>query len=324
MQKIILVQLGSPKSPQVDDVRAFLKEFLSDPRLVDLPAIVWRVILYLFILPFRSPKVAKLYRLIWSDQGFPLTSYSELFAKKLQQELEQPVVLLYRYGDNSIRDFWKQWDQECAPQQSESWLVIPMYPQYCECTTASVFDVFYQEGQKRVNLPQISFVNHFYQSAAYLDSCAQVINNKLEKIDQQIDLLLLSFHGVPEYKIKVKGDPYYYQCLDTAKLLAARLSQFDPANIQVGFQSRMGRTKWVTPYTSGTVAEQIAQGAKNIAIFCPSFTVDCLETTVEIGVELKNEAAKKGATLHLIPSLNCDQQWIEQFAALIQQKLSSR
>jgi protoporphyrin/coproporphyrin ferrochelatase len=321
LQRIILVQLGSPKSPSVPDVREFLREFLLDPRISDLPRIFWWIILYFFILPFRSPKSAKLYEKIWSNNCFPLVATSDLFARKLEGIVGVPVDSVYRYGDRSISKLWERWDEECRPDKSESWLVVPMYPQFSECTTASVLDLFYQEGQKRCHLPEMRFINSFYSSEAFLNNFAKGVNQFIQQVDREVDYLVFSFHGLPESKVTKKGDPYLYQCQDTFKLLAKRIDALPLDRSVLTFQSRMGRGKWLSPYTGESVLQMVKSGAKSIAVCCPSFTVDSLETLVEIGIELKGEVANQGATVHLVPALNCQSEWVEDFADFLKEKL---
>jgi ferrochelatase len=319
--KIILVQLGSPRSPQTSDVRRYLKEFLGDPRVVDLPPLLWKIILYLFILPFRPARSAKLYQRIWDGKGFPLVEGTKRFAQRLQeffdpQEIEVQAVFLL--SSPRFSDLWDQWLAQ-IPQKTaaQKWFIVPLFPQYSESTSASVFDQFFKELEKRALIPAFEVLPYFHHSRAFIDQSVQHIENTLQQYSEKPQHLLLSFHGIPKRRVLFKGDPYYRHCYETYFLIQERIQSLKPSQISWSFQSRFGSEEWLIPYTSEKVKTLVAQGDSFIAVYCPSFVTDCLETLDEIGHELAKETAALGGKIALIPCLNEKESWCKAFAEFL-------
>ncbi|TDJ08383.1 MAG: ferrochelatase [Deltaproteobacteria bacterium] len=314
--KIVLVQLGSPKSPSIKDVRSFLREFLGDPRVVDINPILWKVILNLFVIPFRPYKSAKLYERIWDGKSFPLIDKSLKLGENLDRILSADnleVDMVFVLSNPRFSDIWDKWEREDSSVRAHKWIIIPMFPQYSEATTASVKDVFFGEMKKHAQIPAFEFISNFHNSKAFIENSAGKINEALEK-DSFSDLVI-SFHGIPKRRPLYKGDPYYQHCFETYELIKERVSS--NINIHMTFQSRFGSEEWLTPYTDEYVMELVDKGAENIAVYCPSFVTDCLETIDEIGHELKKEVEKKGGKLSQVECLNNDENWQRDFADFI-------
>lgn len=314
--KIVLVQLGSPKSPSVRDVRSFLREFLGDPRVVDMNPTLWKLILNLFVLPLRPYKSSKLYKRIWNGKSFPLIDKSLEFGEGLNKKLEDEdieVDVAFILSNPRFSDIWDKWESEDPSVRAEKWIIIPMFPQYSEATTASVKDCFFHEMKKRSQIPAFEFISNFHTSKAFIENSARKINETLAR-DNFSDLVI-SFHGIPKRRPIYKGDPYYRHCIETYELIKERVDK--KINIHMTFQSRFGSEEWLTPYTDEYVKNLVDRGAENIAVYCPSFVTDCLETIDEIGHELKNEVADKGANLTQVECLNNDDNWQRDFAGFI-------
>lgn len=325
--KVVLVQLGSPKSPKVDDVRAFLKEFLADPRVVDLNPFIWKLILNIFILPFRPARSAKLYSRIWDGSAFPLVLITKKFTEKVRSFLihkQVEVTHAFLLSRPNLNDVWNEWEKD--KNFADKFKIIFMFPQYSEATTASGIDAFNLEVKKRVRIPEISVVTNFHASKAF-------INNSVFKVDaflkeakeknKKIDKLLLSFHGIQKRRVSEKGDIYYQHCYETFYLIRSKLKNIEAYNVVMTFQSRFGSEEWLTPYTEDTVINLITNDQKNLAIYSPSFVADCLETEVELGYELKETAQKHGGDIHFIPCLNDDELWCHGFARYIENQCHS-
>jgi ferrochelatase len=315
--KVLLIQLGSPASPSESDVRAYLREFLSDPRVVDAPRFMWLCILYLFVLPFRPKKSARAYRYIWDGSSFPLVSITLSLVDKIKALLPahievEPCFILSRPRLKAIADQWNKQDSACRAQH---WIVIPQFPQYSESTTASVFDVLSSTMHSQVVIPSITFLSSFNRLKSFIDLTAKQIQTYLQN-DLSIDHLLVSFHGIPTRRVLVKKDIYEQQCLETFALLKERIN-FPEEKIHLCFQSRFGSEEWLMPATSTLALELAKKGAKKIAVSCPSFVVDCLETTVEIGIELKEELHEFGTDVVLIPALNDFDPWVKELSSFI-------
>ena len=317
--KVILVQLGSPKSPSIKDVRSYLKEFLSDPRVVDINPLIWKIILTLFILPFRPKKSAKLYSRIWDGISFPLISITEKFSHKIRLKLNSSQIdvehafLLSEPSISKVLDSWQQGSQGGAQLK-----IIPMFPQYSEATTASVIDVLNRDLNKRVNITSYSVVTQFHTTKAFIDSSVdQIINylNQWTRDGVNIDCLLFTFHGIPKRRVSQKGDVYFKHCFETfyliRKLVQATYPQLE---YKMSFQSRFGSEEWLTPYTDDMVVDLCESGKKNIAVYSPSFVADCLETLDELAHELKETAKANGGDIYYIPCLNDSDNWCEHFS----------
>lgn len=320
--KVVFVQLGSPKSPKVGDVRAYLKEFLLDPRVVDINPILWRIILTLFVLPFRPKRSALLYSRIWDGLSFPLVSITENFTKGVRRFLSSPNVEVghaFLLSNPKLSEVWNEWEKD--PNPAAKLKIIPMFPQYSEATTASALDAIGHEIKKRVNVPEISVITNFHTSKAFIDNSVRRIEAELSKFrldGVKIDKLLLSFHGIQKRRINNKGDVYYRQCYETFFLIRSKLKAIEQVDVVMTFQSRFGSEEWLTPYTEDTVIHLVENGEKNLAVYSPSFVTDCLETQVELAYELKETAHKHGGDIHFVPCLNDDESWCRDFAKYVE------
>lgn len=320
--KVVFVQLGSPKSPKISDVRAFLREFLADPRVVDINPILWKIILNLFVLPFRPKKSAFLYSRIWDGTSFPLITITKSFTDRVRGFLSSNKVEVnhaFLLSEPKVSDVWDDWEKD--PNPATRLKIIPMFPQYSEATIASGIDALGSEIKKRVKIPEISIVTNFHTSKAFIDNSVKQIDDYLErfaKSGKTIDKLLLTFHGIQKRRINDKGDVYYRHCYETFYLIRARIKNIDSQNIIMTFQSRFGSEEWLTPYTENTVIDLINQGEKNLAVYSPSFVADCLETLDELSVELKETAHVYGGDIHFIPCLNDNEQWCRDFAHYVE------
>ena len=314
--KVILGQLGSPKSTKVSDVRDFLREFLGDPRVVDVNPILWKIILNLFILPFRPKKSAEAYSRIATPEGFPLVTTTIKVADALRPKLDanleiEPAFLL---ASPRIDDVLNCWEKEDVFTRAQNVLVLPQFPQYAESTIGSVVDVLAGALKKKVNLPGFTVVQSYHRSHAFIDQSVRKIRESLAA-NSDVQELVISFHGIPLRRVLEKKDMYLQHCLETFELLKRELNLSIP--VSMTFQSRFGSEVWLGPYTDATVKKKVEAGSKTIAIYCPSFVVDCLETTDEIGNELGHEVRELGGKLVCIPCLNTDPEWITAYAHFI-------
>lgn len=317
---VLLCNLGTPDEPNPKAVRRYLAEFLSDRRVVEIPRVLWMLILYCAVLPFRPAKSAAKYASIWTKEGSPLKLWTEKQAKLLQGWLGQrnhqvKVRWAMRYGSTSIAS---QLDAMKADGVTRV-LVLPAYPQYSATSTASVFDAVYQWAQNTRAVPELRFVNHYHDHPDYIFALAASVERYWKK-NGLPDKLVLSFHGIPERNMKL-GDPYHCECLKTARLLAERL-MLKENQIQVTFQSRLGRAKWLEPYTEPTLVAMAKSGVRKVHVLCPGFTSDCLETLEEINMEVRAAFMKAGGKdFHYIPCLNDDPEWIAALCNITQQQL---
>lgn len=314
--KVILGQLGSPESTKVSDVRKFLKEFLGDPRVVDINPWLWKIILNLFILPFRPKKSAEAYSRIYEPGGFPLVTNTKKVADAVRPLLDPNLELNHAFLLASPRagEVLDEWEKEDIFTRAQKVLVLPQFPQYAESTIASVVDALGSEFKKRVNLPTFTVVNCYHRSRAFIDHSVRKINESIA-LHPDMNELVISFHGIPSRRALQKKDLYLLHCLETYELIKERLHSKLP--ISMTFQSRFGSEVWLGPYTDVTVVKKVESGVKKIGVYCPSFVVDCLETTDEIGNELGHEVKEAGGTLVHIPCLNADPEWIKDYANFI-------
>ncbi len=333
--KVVLVQLGSPKSTKVSDVRSYLKEFLGDPRVVDINPLLWKIILNLFVLPFRPKRSAEAYSRIWDakNQSFPLITITENFAKKVATFIPEKsrnyieINHAFLLSSPRVSEVWNSWEEDLKAAQNGQeikpatrLLAIPMFPQYSEATIASGMDGFAHELAKRVKIPPFEFFTDFHRAKCFIDSSVRQINEHLlnfKNTDGHTDELVISFHGIPKRRVIQKEDPYYRHCFETFKLLVDRIEGIDRKNIHMTFQSRFGSEEWLTPYTDGYCRDLVKSGRKNIAVYCPAFVADCLETVDEIGNELGEELHELGGKVQFIPCLNDKDDWCQGFAQLI-------
>lgn len=313
--KVVLAQLGSPNSTSIKDVRAYLKEFLGDPRVVDINPLLWKIILNLFVLPFRPKKSAEAYSRIWEDGKFPLIENTKNFAAavsaRADENLEvEPAFLL---SEPRAKDVFDRWELENFSERADKVVVMPQFPQYSESTVASVYDQLGKELANRVNIPSIEVVSCYHKLKAFIDLSAKKIQKVLD--EGGADELVLSFHGIPIRRVLDKKDEYYFQCYETFCLIRQRLN-FPADRIHLAFQSRFGSEKWLGPATD-ELAVELAEGGKKIACYCPSFVADCLETTDEIGHELAEEVEEAGGKLLFVECLNDDQEWAQAYAEYV-------
>ncbi len=338
---ILLVNLGTPDSPSVADVRKYLVEFLTDGRVIDIPA--WRRNLLVrgIIAPFRAPKSAKLYQAIWDKKtGSPLLYYSQLQQQLLQERLgdEYHVELAMRYQTPSIASALAA----LKPMNLESIRIIPLFPQYASASTGSVIDRVMELMRKWHTFPEVSFVNDFYDNEAMIEVFA---GNALKHQPETYDHVLFSYHGLPVRQltdVEVSGTHdcekagcreriaghnrycYLAQCYATTRLLAKRL-RLSPDGYTVCFQSRLGKTPWIQPYTSDVLEEVAAKGKKRLLVFCPAFVSDCLETIYEVGTEYATEFKDLGGEyVQLVGSLNAHPLWIDGLQQLATEGSVSR
>ncbi len=306
---VLYCNLGTPDAPTPKAVRRYLKEFLSDHRVVEIPRLLWLLILNGIILRFRPAKSAAKYASIWTPEGSPLKLWTEKQSKLLQGWLGQrnhavKVRYAMRYGSTSIAS---QLDALKAEGVTRV-LVVPAYPQYSATTTASVFDAVYTWAARIRALPELRFVNHYHDDAGYIGALASSVQRHWKEHGRP-DQLVLSFHGVPARTLAL-GDPYHCECMKTARLLANKLN-LTKEHYRVTFQSRLGRAKWLEPYTEPTLIALGRAGVKRVDVICPGFTSDCLETLEEISMEARAAFLLAGGkTFHYIPCLNDDPEWI--------------
>lgn len=322
--KVVFVQLGSPKSPKTSDVRRFLKEFLGDPRVVDLPPLLWKIILYLFVLPFRPARSARAYARIWDGKSFPLITITEKFTHTVARFLPGDKVEVnhaFLVSSPRVGDVWDSWERDIAEDNGPATrlVVVPMFPQYSESTIASGADAFFGVLKKRVKLPPFEFFTDFHRAKPFIDHSVKRIDQRLQEFKAQgeVDRLVISFHGIPKRRVIEKGDSYYQHCYETFVLLRDRVQEIHGDRVVMTFQSRFGSEEWLTPYTDDVVEELIKEGHKRIAVYCPSFVSDCLETVDEIGHELAEEAKELGGEILFIDCLNDDENWCKDFAEYI-------
>ena len=293
MRSILLVNLGTPTAPTPEAVRAFLAEFLSDPRVVALPRWLWLPILYGIVLRKRPPVVAQKYREIWLPEGSPLAVYTRRQAELLFEHLNQPVAYAMRYGQPSIAATLERMDDP---------VVIPLYPQYAVSTTESVVDCL---------PPDVPVVREFHAHPGYIAALAARLRRYWVQHGRG-DLLLMSFHGLPKRGAEV----YEQQCQATARLLAKQLRLKD-GEWRVTFQSRFGYARWLEPYTQPTLEELARSGKRKVDVVCPGFVTDCLETLEEIGITARAAfMAAGGERLAVVPCLNESPEWIEALARI--------
>lgn len=318
---VLLVNLGTPDAPTAAAVRPYLKEFLSDPRVVEIPKAIWWLILNGIILNVRPKKSAAKYATVWMKEGSPLRVYTERQANLLQgylgERTQAPFVVDYAmsYGNPSIPSVM----QKLKAQNCTRILVVPMYPQYAASSTATVFDRVFAAAQTMRNMPALRTIKHFHDDAGYIKALAAKVNDYWMK-NGRPEKLVMSFHGVPQYTLD-KGDPYHCECHKTGRLLAQQLGLQQDQYV-VSFQSRFGKAEWIKPYTTATLLELGKQKTKRVDVVCPGFTADCLETLEEIAQEGKEDFLHAGGgEYHYIPCLNDDNQWIHALTDLVMNNL---
>lgn len=314
---VLLVNLGTPDAPTVPAVRQYLRQFLSDTRVIEVPKLVWAIILNLFILTTRPKRVAHAYASVW-DNDSPLRQIAYMQADLLQQRLDQQdfgvpvkVELAMTYGKPALTDAL----HNLKAQGIERVVVLPAYPQYSASTTAAVFDVIAKYGLKARDLPALSFVKDYYNHPLYIAALADSVR-RYQAEHGQAQKLLFSFHGIPK-PYADKGDPYPERCKITAHAVAAKLGLTDE-QWAYSFQSRFGLQEWVKPYTDELLTEWGKANLASVQILSPAFSADCLETLEELAVENKNTFQENGGGEYgYIPALNTDPIHIDLFTALV-------
>ena len=317
---VLLCNLGTPDEPTAAATRRYLAEFLSDPRVVEIPPAAWKPILHGVILRTRPAKSAAKYQQIWLPEGSPLMVWSRKQATMLRGYLGErghdvSVRLAMRYGNPSIAS---QLD-ELKARGCTRILVVPLYPQYSGTTTASVIDAVGAWARGVRHVPELRFVNRFHDDPGYIRALTRVMHQHWQAHGRP-DKLVMSFHGVPERTLTL-GDPYHCECLKTARLLAERLALKDGEWV-VSFQSRFGKAKWLEPATQ-TVLEQLGRaGTPRVDVVCPGFVADCLETLEEIAIEGRDAfKAAGGQEFHYLPCLNDNPMWMAALAEIVQEHL---
>lgn len=319
---VLLVNLGTPDAPTPKAVRRYLAQFLSDPRVVEIPRAVWKPLLHGVILNIRPAQSAKRYAAVWTKDGSPLLAHSlrqrTLLLGYLGQRLKRaglpadlcPVELGMRYGNPSVASAL----DKLRAAHCEKILVLPLYPQYAASTTASAFDAVAEHLASARRLPGLRFVESFHADAGYIKSLAQNVNDYWMKHGRPAKLVL-SFHGLPRRTLD-RGDPYHCFCHVTARLLVRELG-LEANQWTLSFQSRFGRAQWLTPYTAEVLKELGTQKAARVDVFCPGFVTDCLETLEEIAIEGREiYRTAGGGDFHVIPCLNEHPMWIAALADL--------
>lgn len=330
---VLLVNLGTPDSPAVPDVRRYLREFLMDGRVIDIPFPQRWALVNLIIAPFRAPKSAKTYRELWTDRGSPLKFYGEDVQRLLQQKLGDDYVvrLAMRYQNPSLESVLNEFKTAGLGEI----VVVPLFPQYASATTGSVYERVMELVSEWQTIPQIRFTNTFFDHPKFIQAFADAARRHLAERDY--DFFLFSYHGVPERQIR-KGDPtgqtcklnsccdtlrpdnrlcYRAQCFATTRALVAELG-LKEGTYATAFQSRLGRDPWVQPYTEDMVKQLAKEGKQSVLAFSPAFVADCLETTIEVGEEYKElfEAAG-GEHWQLVESLNDNPLWVELLVEMV-------
>ncbi len=319
---LLLVNLGTPSAPTASAIRSYLREFLSDRRVIEIPRLLWLPILHLFVLPLRPKHLVRAYKKIWLEDGAPLLVYTRKQAEALTQRLYQNgmdkiiVQTAMCYGDPSISEGIKVLKENNIRQL----LILPLYPQYSATTTGAVFDIVTQTLRDYRWLPEVRFINQYYDHSQYIHACAEQIRRYRDHANSKRKLLF-SFHGLPHRNL-LAGDPYHCHCHATARLIADALS-LQRDDWIISFQSRFGYAEWLKPYTDETLKALPGKGVTEIDIFCPGFAADCLETLEEIAVQNHGFfMAAGGEDFNYIPALNDSQPHIEFLAQLVRQHLS--
>jgi ferrochelatase len=331
---VLLVNLGTPDAPTPRAVRRYLREFLSDPRVIDMNPLGRKLLLELVILPFRPRKSAEAYQKIWTPEGSPLLTISRALEAKVRSSLGpgHAVELAMRYGEPSIPAVLERLRAAGARRL----VIAPLYPQYASAATGSTLEAVFGALSRKQAIPAVSVVPAFYDDPGFISAFAEVAAPVLAR--EQPDHVLLSFHGLPERQVRAgdhsgrhclqsegccdtigdaNRDCYRAQCFATARALAAKLG-LASGGFSVAFQSRLGRIPWIQPYTDARIGALAREGKKRLCVLCPAFVADCLETLEEIGLRARDQfLAAGGESLTLVPSLNASDAWVEALVALV-------
>ncbi len=317
---VLISNLGTPDAPNKKALKSYLKQFLSDPRVVEVPRLLWWLILNLVILQIRPKRSAAAYATVWTDKGSPLLFHTQAQAQKLEGRLKQKhdnleLEFAMRYGQPSIQSGI----ENLLNKGVRKLFVLPLYPQYSGATVASTFDAIAEDFVERRWLPELRFANCYHDNEHYIEAVAQSVRD-FWAVHDKADKLVFSYHGVP-LKYLHKGDPYHCQCLKTSRLIADKLSLREDQFLTT-FQSRFGREEWLKPYTDETLKKLPAQGIKSIQVICPGFSADCLETIEEIGEENREYFLEAGGEkFEYIPALNDQDIHIDALEKIIETQL---
>jgi len=316
---VLIVNLGTPDSTGWLDIRKYLKEFLSDKRVIEVNPIIWQIILNLFILTFRPSKTAKAYKEIWmKDENMsPLLYYTQKQNEKISKIISRENLTIdfaMRYGNPSIKSkIYKLQELGC-----ENLVILPLYPQYAAATTATVCDEVYRTLMKMRWQPSIKIISHYESNPLYIDALVKSINKKISEITWKPDLIIASYHGIPK-KYFDKGDPYHCYCHKTTRLISEK---FNSVEIKTTFQSRFGPQEWLQPYTDKTLESLPTEGKKNILTICPGFSSDCVETLEEILIQGKESFLSSGGeNFDMVPCLNDTDDHIILLKSLIEKNI---
>jgi ferrochelatase len=316
---ILIINLGTPDSTSWWDIRKYLKEFLSDRRVIEVNPIIWKVILNLFILTFRPSKTAHAYKQIWMNDTneSPLRYYTKMQTKKLKDKIiSQNIIIDFamRYGNPSIKSKM----QLLKNDGCENIIILPLYPQYAAATTATVCDEVYRCLMEMRWQPSLQIIPHYESDPLYIDALVKSVNKKISSINWKPKLIMASYHGIPKSYFD-KGDPYQCYCHKTTRLMKEK---FKDVPIETTFQSRFGPQEWLTPYTDKTLESLPKKGTKNLLVICPGFSSDCVETLEEINIQGRESFMKNGGeNFDVIPCLNDNDDHINMMENLVKKYL---
>ena len=316
---VLLVNLGTPDTTGWWDIRKYLKEFLSDRRVIELNPIIWQIILNLFILTFRPSKTARAYKKIWMNDinQSPLRYYTDSQAKKLKNKIGSNNIIVdygMRYGNPSLKsklDFLKK-------KGCEKIIIFPLYPQYASATTATVCDEVYRNLMDMRWQPGLQVIPHYESEPLFIDALVKSIKKKISEIKWKPDLIIASYHGIPK-KYFTKGDPYHCYCHKTTRLMKEK---FNEISIETTFQSRFGPQEWLQPYTDKTLEKLPKEGKKNVLVICPGFSSDCVETLEEMAIQGKESFLESGGVNYdVVPCLNDNDDHIKMMEFIVKKYL---
>jgi ferrochelatase len=320
---IILANLGTPDEPTIPAVRRFLKQFLSDQRVIEIPKPIWQIILRLFILPFRPKRVSQAYAQVWGQDSpmreilFEQVSAVKTHLTQLYPQFELNVVPAMTYGNPNIQDVLAQ----VSAQPQEHVILFPLFPQYSATSTAPLYDAVAKWVVKQRNLPGLTVIRDYYQHPLFIQSLAQSVRD-YQAIHGQPEKLLMSFHGIPQ-PYADKGDPYADRCRITGKLVAEALG-LNEDQYAISFQSRFGKQEWIKPYTDVLLEDWAKQGVKSVQVMSPAFSADCLETLEELAIEnAETFKAIGGESYSYIPALNSREDHLRLLNSLLQANLNA-
>ena len=318
---VLLTNLGTPDAPTKQALKVYLKEFLSDPRVVEVPRLIWWCVLNLVILNIRPRRSAHAYQTVWTDEGSPLLIHTKNQTEKVRKQLtaqygdEIVVEFAMRYGNPSIASTIDKMMQEGVTKL----VVLPLYPQYSASTSASTFDAIAADFTKRRNMPELRFIRHYHDFPPYIKAIGDKIKAHWQT-HEKADLLMFSYHGVPK-RYLTNGDPYHCECYKTTRLVAQYLG-LNEKDYMTCFQSRFGREEWLKPYTDHTLQALPEKGVKSVQVICPGFSSDCLETIEEICIENRDYFLEAGGERYeYIEALNSDDAHIDVLVELLNKNL---